>query len=137
MVVLPVAGTLYARAVLLDTGAFLALADPQDVDHAIAEGCLSRIAELRLPAVVTVPTVYESHRRLLHSIGEMQGRRFLERVFDGSVNIVRTTGDDEQQAISLIDRYKSLELTLTDAANMAVMTRLQIGAVFSFDRHFL
>jgi predicted nucleic acid-binding protein len=134
---LPVAGKLYARAVLLDTGAFLAIADLQDADHQEAMACLSRIADLRLPAVVTVPTVHESHRRLLYSLGEARARRFLDSVFDGTLNVIGSEPVDEQEAVKLIDRYRSLELTLTDAANMAVMTRLQIGAAFSFDRHFL
>lgn len=121
----------------MDTGAFLALADTTDAQHESARTCLSRIAELRLPVVATIPTVHESHRRILHSLGEAPARRFLEHVFDGTTNVVSTTLDDEREAIRLIDRHRSLELTLTDAANMAVMTRLQIGAAFSFDRHFL
>ena len=99
--------------------------------------CIGRMVELRLPAIVTIPTVYESHRRLLHSLGASQARRFLDGVYDGTANIVSTTPNDEQDAIRLMDRHRSLDLTLTDAVNMAVMLRLQIGAVFSFDRHFL
>ena len=83
----------------MDTGAFLALADSADPQHESAQMCIGRMVELRLPAIVTIPTVYESHRRLLHSLGASQARRFLDGVYDGTANIVSTTPNDEQDAI--------------------------------------
>jgi predicted nucleic acid-binding protein len=62
---------------------------------------------------------------------------FLNSINDGSVNIRRTIKKDEEDSCLLIDRYKTIYLTLTDAANMAFMTRLGIGVAFSYDHHFL
>jgi predicted nucleic acid-binding protein len=129
--------TLYSRAILVDTGALIALANPTDTYHEQAINCLEHIASYRLPVFVSIPTIYESYRRTLFDLNQEAARLFVERIYDGSVNIVRTIDEDEQEAMQLIERYAALKLTLTDAANMAVMVRLQIAASFSFDRHYL
>jgi len=129
--------SLYARAVLTDTGAFLALANPRESNHGYASECLRAIAEHRLPVFVSAPTIYESHRRFLFDFGERAASKFLQEIYGGSVNIVRTVDEDEREARRLLERYKDLNLTLTDAVNMAIMTRFGIAACFSFDIHYL
>jgi predicted nucleic acid-binding protein len=123
--------------VLLDTGALLALADETDAHHTAATDCLIAVARHRLPVFIAVPTIYETHRRILFSLHRNAAVEFLDRIYDGSVNVVQTIHEDEQRARGLIQRYADQDLTLVDAANMAVMIRLGIAAVFSFDAHFL
>ncbi len=137
MAEVPIARGLSSRAVLIDTGVFRALAHSGDSHHLATVGCLKSIAKHRLSTFVSIPTIYESHRRILFDIGRPSAERFLNHVFDGTVNLVRTTIEDEQEARRFIGRYAAFRLTLTDAVNMAVMTRLGIAAVFSFDNHFL
>src|SRR5215471_12103030 len=134
---LPIGRSLYSRSALVDTGAFLAIANRHDPHHGEARLCLAKLAQNRIPVFVSLPTVYESHRRFLFDLGQPAGTAFLMRVFDGSVNIVRTIEQDEIEARRLLGRYAALELTLTDAANMAVMVRLGIAAAFSFDGDYL
>lgn len=134
---LPVGKSLYSRAVLIDTGAFLAIANSADGHHNEAVECLSSIARYRLPLFVSIPTVYESHRRFLFDLGSDRAKQCVDEVLNGPINLIRTVAADEVQARALIDRYAALNLTLTDAANMAVMLRLGIAACFSFDRHYL
>jgi predicted nucleic acid-binding protein len=128
---------LYSRAVLIDTSAFLALAKSKDIDHLAAYECLKLIAKYRLPVFTSIPTIYESQRRILFDLGQSAAEQFLEEVFNESLNVVRTIIEDEQEAKKLIRKYAALQLTLTDAANMALMIRLGVAVVFSFDRHFL
>jgi predicted nucleic acid-binding protein len=134
---LPIGKSLYSRAILIDTGALLALANPGDSNRQQAITCLNTIKDYRLPVFVSLPTIYESHRRFLFDLGYIVAARFLQEIHDGSVNILRTVEEDEQEAIRLIRRYEALGLTMTDAVNMAVMTRLGIAVSFSFDRHYL
>jgi len=122
---------------MTDTGALLALADQHDSHHDEAVDCLRRISEHRLPLFISLPTIYESHRRFLFSLGNRAAESMLTRVYDGTINVVRTVSDDESEARRLLGRYRDLDFTLVDAVNMAVMVRLRIAAAFSFDRHYL
>lgn len=99
--------------------------------------CLQAIASHRLSLFVTLPTVYEAHRRFLFDLGPRRAARLIEEIHDGSVNLIRTVEADEMEARRLLQRYQALDLTLTDAVNMAVMVRLGIAVAFSFDRHYL
>ena len=133
----PIGQSIYAKALLVDTGALLAIANTRDTHHLDAKECLERIALLRLPLYLSLPTIYETQRRILFDMGQMQARKFLDSAYDGSVNILRTEASDEQDARIILERHASLKLTLTDAVNMSIMARFGIGAAFSFDRHFL
>ena len=132
-----IGGSLYARAILVDTGAQLAHARRSDQNHLLAVACFNEIAAKRLPLFVSLPTIYESHRRFLFDLGQQAGVRMLQSLRDGRINVIRTIDDDEITAERLIMRYAAFRLTLTDANNMAVMARLGIAAAFSFDSHYL
>ena len=121
---------------MLDTGALLALAHARDQYHTEAVQCRNEIARCRLPVYISLPTIYESHNRILQALGIPTAAAFLDNVYDGSVNILATEPRDEDRARELLRRYHWLDLTLTDAANMAVMERLGMAVVFSFDDHY-
>lgn len=127
----------YANAILLDTGALLALANSNDGHHAEATNCLNEIARQRLPVCVTLTTISETYSRILFDLGQEKARFFLSQIYDGSIEIIPTTVEDEGAARQLIEDYLYLKLTFFDALTMAVMNRLQIRRVFSFDRHFI
>jgi predicted nucleic acid-binding protein len=95
---LPVGRSLYARAILADTGAFLALANSQNNNHHAAVECLKAITRHRLPVFVLLPTIYESYNRFLFDLGQRPANHFIEEIYDGSINIVRTIEEDEFEA---------------------------------------
>lgn len=137
--VLPVPRSIYERAVLFDTSALEAIADPRDQHHKAAAQCLVELRWFAYPFYVTTLTIAEAHRRLLHKPhqGILPALRFLESVYDGSVNIVRPLEEDELQAMEYIKRFEDQKLTFADTINMAVMNRLGLRKVFSFDWHFM
>jgi len=136
--VLPVPRSIYERAVLFDTCALEAIADPRDQYHEVATQCLAQLRPLGYPFYVTTLTIAETHRRLLYKpyLGNLPALRFLEGVYDGSINIVRPLEEDELQAMEYIRRFKDQKLTLYDTVSMAVMNRLGLRKVLSFDWHF-
>jgi len=135
---LPVPRSIYERAVLFDTCALEAIADPRDQYHKDAARCLAMLEQLAYPFYVTVPTIVETHRRLLHKprLGILPALRFLESIYDGSINIIRPLEEDEMQAMEYIRRFADQTLTFTDTISMAVMNRLGLRKIFSFDWHF-
>jgi len=136
--VLPVPRTRYERAVLFDTSALEAIADPRDQYHEAAAQCLAGLRELAYPFYVTTLTIAEAHRRLLYKprLGILPALHFLEGMYDGSTNIVRPLEEDDLQAMEYIRRFKDQKLTFYDTVSMAVMNRLGLRKIFSFDWHF-
>lgn len=134
---IPVGKSLFSRAVLVDTGAILALANSRHENHGDAEDCLKKINYNKLPMYIPLPIIYETHKRLLFDLGFKQSMRFLNSISTSNLSIIRTIEDDEREAKQLIEKYCGLKLTLFDAVSMAVMQRFGIAASFSFDRHFL
>lgn len=121
---------------MVDTSGFVALLDLRDANHLPAVELLRETRDLGLPFLTTVPTIHETHRRLLYSPAAAQAEIFLDAVLDGSITVIRTEPADDERAIALIRRYAAVNLTLTDAVTMAVMERMGVACVFSFDDDF-
>lgn len=134
---LPVPKSLFSRAVLIDTGAFLAIADIRDEHHRESVDCLRAVAARRLPLFVTLPTIFETHRRILYSLGRVKAMEFLYGVHDGNTNILFADNEDVVKSMELLEQYHYLDLTLTDTSNMAIMLKNRIATIFAFDRHYL
>jgi predicted nucleic acid-binding protein len=122
---------------MLDTGALIALSNSRDKYHLPAKNSLDRLVSDRFPLYITIPTIYETQRRLLLDLGIKASSKFLTNIFDGSINIEKTSTDDDMAAKTLTEKYSYMPLTLTDAVNMTVMIRLGIAKIFSFDEHFI
>jgi predicted nucleic acid-binding protein len=135
---LPVPHSIYERAVLLDTSALEAIIDARDRCNKDAIQCLIELRNISYPIYITNLTIAETHRRLLYKphFDNRLALSFLVNIYDGSVNIVRATEADELKAIGYIERFGDQKLTLTDAVSMAVMIRLRMRKIFSFDWHF-
>jgi predicted nucleic acid-binding protein len=136
--VLRVPRSIHERAILLDTGAVEAIVDPKDQYHQPAVQCRAVLLELACPLYITTLTIAETHRRLLYKphLGHRQALNFLEDIYSGSTNIVRSLGEDELRAKEYVSRFADQKLTFTDTVNMAVMRRIGLRKVFSFDWHF-
>jgi predicted nucleic acid-binding protein len=127
---------LYTKGVLLDTGALYALVDSRDAHHAEAVNCLDSLQKESHPLFISNVTIYEAYRLILHRLGIPKALEFLERVFDGSVQIEYITQDDENVARDYLNKYDDQPFTFVDALNFVIMGRVQIFKVFTFDGHF-
>lgn len=124
-------------SVFVDSGAYFALADPRDSEHAAAHAILARITARRLRAFTTNFVVAEAHALLLSRRGRAVAVRFLREIDQTTdTTIVRVEEADEQRAREIIYQYQDKDFSLTDAISFAVMERLGIGYAFAFDRHF-
>lgn len=135
---LPVPRSIYERAVLFDTSAFEAILNPSDKYHTDAINFHKKIRVSRYPLYSTNLTVAETQRRLLYndSLGIEGATNFIHKVYNGLVRIIRPTKEDELRALEYIEKYSDQTITFTDAVSMAVMYRIGIRKVFTFDWHF-
>jgi predicted nucleic acid-binding protein len=127
---------LYAKGVLLDTGALFALVKPNDIHHVEAVNCLNCLQKDSHPLFVSNATIYETYRLILHELGIRKALDFLEDIFDGSVRIEYVTPNDEEKAKAYLKQFDDKPLTFVDALNFVVMKRINIFKVFAFDQHF-
>jgi predicted nucleic acid-binding protein len=121
---------------MIDAGPLVGLDDRTDQYHAEAVACAASIARAQLPLFVTVHTIAEAHRLLLFRRGPAAARAFLDDMYDGSVNVVPCSPEDEAVARYLLSRYHWVWLSLTDALNMAAMTRVGVAVAFTFDADY-
>jgi len=73
---------------------------------------------------------------ILYNLGIKMGLRFLTSIYDGSVNIVYASAEDDQNARAILEKYSDQDMSLADAVALGTMKRLGIIKALSFDRHF-
>lgn len=126
------------RSPLVDNSAYHALAYPGDDNHHVALAILERLEQQspRPRVFITNFVRAETHALLLNRLGRPAAMRFLTELTSGGTTLIRVSAADEQQALSIIERYQDKEFSLPDATSFAVMERLGIAAAFAFDRDF-
>lgn len=128
--------TIYEKSVFLDTGALIALINSKDVHHAEAQDCIQLIERLNLPVFVSNVTIIETHKRILFDISYSRALKFLNDIYDESVNILRLNKDDEREAKRIIQKFSDHVISFADAVNFAIMKRIGIAKAFAFDKDY-
>lgn len=126
-----------SRRVLVDTGAFYALADAGDRNHHRAIAGRNRIVQEQRYLFTTNFAVAETHALLLNRLGHAPATVFLTEITRSATTVVRVSAADEARARHIILQYDDKDFSLTDALSFAVMERLRIPEAFSFDRNFV
>lgn len=118
------------KAVLADTGYWLALANKRDVWHRAAVVATQRVSQ-RL--VVTWPVITETS----HLLGRFGGADVQAGFFD----VLRSSADIHPQDIAqlteiaeLMAKYRDVSMDLTDASLVAAATELRDGRILSSDQ---
>ena len=121
------------RRALVDTSAYYALVDGDDVYHVRAHALG---AALRGRLYTTDLILAETHALLLRRLGREIAVQFLVETYQTRTNFARVTWADEQRAIGIIATHDDKDYSFTDATSFAVMERFGITTAFTFDRHF-
>ena len=124
------------KSVFLDTSGFYAALNRKDAAHREARRLFSKAREERWAFFTTNFVVAETHALILIRRGRNHAWRFLQSIYTGSINVIRAEEQDERRARSIMDRYADKDFSYCDAISFAVMERLGISEVVSFDVHF-
>ena len=121
--------------ILVDTGAFYALADHSDQYHqqALAFYTVSCQTDRLL---TTDYILVETWTLLHHRLGRPAAMKFWDSLSRGMIPLVGVTRQDLDQARRIAHAYADQDFSLVDCTAMAVMERLHIDRVFAFDTHF-
>ncbi|HJZ05965.1 hypothetical protein A2634_01340 [Candidatus Amesbacteria bacterium RIFCSPHIGHO2_01_FULL_48_32] len=123
--------------IFLDTGWFKAELDERDGHHLRAKNIFRRIKKERLVMVTTNFVLDESFTLIKDKCGVFRAKRlfgFLTK-FPEKFGIERVTLEDERRVWDWF-WHDWRELSYTDCTSFAVMERLGIEKVATFDEHF-
>ena len=121
--------------IYIDTGAFIARYIERDQYHHEALGIWKTLRGVHL---------YTSNfilDELLAYTGRITGNNFISdkvrKIYASeSFTLLRPDNEIEQQALELFDRYADQSISYTDCISFALMKKVHLKKVFSFDRHF-
>jgi len=126
------------REVLVDSSAWLAVADRRERMHAAAQATFAEQLESRTLLVTTDLILAEVHILLRRRLGHEAAVRFLDSAnASPHIEIVFTTSDLEVRAKEWLRRFADQDFSLTDAVSFALMGDRGIGTAFALDAHFV
>jgi hypothetical protein len=121
--------------VFVDTGAFVALVDRRDKNHAAASRCLRRLAKASRPLVTSTYVLDEAITMLRFAAGHSAAVGFGERL--ASTRWCRVHDVDDQlrsAAWEIFARYDDQRFSFTDCTSFALMRAMGVSDAFTFDR---
>jgi uncharacterized protein len=123
-----------ARAVLVDTSAYFALADRSDQHHAAA---VRFVQATDRPLVTTDLLIVETLNLVQARLGSAPaialGKRLLA---PAATTALKVTDADWVHAWRLFQQYRDKAFSFTDCTTFALMARLGVSTAFAFDVHF-
>ncbi len=119
--------------VFVDTSAWFAVANAKDRHHGRASDLL--LSQSRL--VTSTFVLVEAWLLLQSKIGFIAAESFAELVRSGAARLEHSTMGDVQKAWQIAKTFRDQRFSLIDRTTFAMMERLQISKVVSFDDDFV
>ena len=123
------------RDIFVDTSAFIALRVKDDLNYKRAQDFLTAVKDQRLRLHTTnfiLDEVYSYFCRVHEIALEMAGLIMNNPL----IALHRISADDEEGAWQILKTYSDKDFSYTDATSFAIMERLGLETVFTFDEHF-
>jgi predicted nucleic acid-binding protein len=121
--------------ILVDTSAYFAILDKTDKNHNKAINFLTNNTyPLITTNIIVIETINLVNARLGHHQAIALGKKLYDKKFTTVLNI---TSEDEKKAWQIFQKYADKDFSLTDCSSFAVMERLKMNKVFTFDIHFI
>lgn len=117
-------------AIIADSGAIYGLYDRRDDSHA---GLRTAIEKLRDLIVLPAPALGEIDYLLRLRLGNRALLRFLADIRAGAFVVESVTMADLHRCAVLIEKYRNLDLGLSDASVVAVAERLGTDQILTVD----
>ena len=126
-----------AAEVFVDTGAWVALQDPDDRWHREAAAALEASLARGQAPVTTNLVVGETYTYLRRTAGHQAAFRFVDTL-DRSprLTLVHVDAEVERQAFALLRRYRDQSFSFVDGTSFVVMQQRRIRRALAFDAHF-
>jgi predicted nucleic acid-binding protein len=116
--------------VVVDSGAWLALANPRDRFHGRVKQALAKVRE---PLITTLPVLTEVSHLLLARIGTDALLRFISSWAAGAFRVFDVTVEQAPRIAKLMKKYADLPMDLADASLVVLAEELNDGRIVSTD----
>lgn len=124
------------KSILVDTSAFYALADTSDTYHSKALKFYEENLQKRR-FITTDYILIEVWILINHRLGLRKSMEFWSGLRKGIIPILGIQKEDLDLAFQIAEEFEDQDFSIVDAAAFALMQRLEIKEVFTFDTHFL
>lgn len=121
--------------VFVDTSAFYASINADDVQHAAAQQTLERLEETGAEAWTTNYVLLECASLIQKRKGFSMAQTFLTKI-GGQLEILWIDEPLHKETVSIWAKFQRRGLSLVDCASFAAMRRMNIHRVVAFDKHF-
>jgi uncharacterized protein len=125
-----------SERIFIDTSAYYALADPDAAEHARALATFQRLTAEGAELYTTNFVAAETHGLILNRVNRDMAERVLDGLYASRMRIMRASEGDETRARQIIRQYRDKNYSLIDAISFAVMQRLHLRQVWTYDHHF-
>jgi predicted nucleic acid-binding protein len=116
--------------ILVDTGPFVALFDPQDGEHNRCKGVLRTIRE---PLVTTVPVLTEAFHML--DPASQGAARLRDFILNAGASVWFMDSEAIARSFALMERYLDHPMDLADASLVTAAEALETRKIFTIDRN--
>lgn len=128
------------RHIFVDTWAWYALTDRNDVDHLTAETANRQLLDEGHIFVTTNYVLSETvtliRYKLNHAVAVQFRKTTKQLIESGLVELVRVSELQEEHAWTMFEQYDDQKFSFTDCTSFAIMKDLKLSHVFSGDNHF-
>lgn len=123
--------------IFLDTGFLIALSDERDKNHAMAKTSLKELVSGGARFVVARNVLIEYLDGVTKRIGKEKAIEELDNILNSKLLVIEpVTESDWNKAIAYFRKYNDQQIDMTDCMSFAVMERLELKAVLTFDNDF-
>jgi len=124
--------------ILVDTGAWYALADGRERHHARAAGLFARLTQGEFGRILSTDYVLDETYTLVRMRLGIRAVRALRDLLNRSTSmqVVRVSDRDFEQAVELMLAHDDKRWSLTDCTSFVLMRELEVANAFTFDRNF-
>ncbi|MFI5417561.1 MAG: type II toxin-antitoxin system VapC family toxin [Candidatus Lutacidiplasmatales archaeon] len=124
--------------ILIDTGAWYALTDPQERHHGRAVALFGRLTRGEHGRMVTSDYILDETYTLIRMRLGIEPVKRLRGLLgqSSSIQVVRVSDNDFERSADLMIAHEDKRWSLTNCTSFILMRELEIGDAFTFDRNF-
>jgi uncharacterized protein len=125
------------KRIFIDTGAYLARFHVADQRYQQACKAWELLQNQHIILVTSHHVIDELATLLARRCDYAFSAHKIEQIYASQLLLIeRSNEKDEQIALSLFQKYADQKVSFTDCISFAIMKRLQLKRVFTFDKHF-